>query len=214
MFVVRIKAFLKAASLSTAMLIVQAATAPRKSPPLNITQPSGDETRLSSFSGKVVAIEFFFVRSPHCLQLAQILNKLNGEFGSQGFQAIGVAFGPDASPGVLAHMVEYFKLTYPVGYTTSDQVDAYLGREGKETLRIPQMAIIDRNGAIRATSGRQGNPNLENEASLRALIQTLLHEKRNPLESGGRGARLGGNSEPGPHPLESVEDRSQLRTLL
>lgn len=186
MFRLRIKDLLQVASFSVATSLVQAATLPRKSPPLTITQSTGDETRLSSFSGKVVAIEFFFVRSPHCLQLAEMLNKLSREFGPQGFQAIGVAFGPDASPGVLAHLVEYFKLAYPVGYTTSDQVDAYLGREGKEIRTIPQMAIIDRSGTIRATSGSQGNRSLENDSSLRSLIQTLLHEKRSALEKRGK----------------------------
>lgn len=194
-------------SLGVATLMAQAATLPRKSPPLTVTQPSGDEIRLSNFSGKVVALEFFFVRSPHCLQLAKTLNKLEGEFGPQGFQAIGVAFGPAAGPGVLAHLVEYFKLTYPVGYATPDQVDAYLGREGKELLRIPQAVIIDRSGAIRAASGSRGDPALENESSLRALIQTLLHEKRSGLENGGSGAQPGSNSQSGPPLLDAVKDR-------
>jgi peroxiredoxin len=205
MFTLRIKSFL--ASLGLATFLGEAATLPRKSPPLTITQPSGNETRLSTFSGKVVAIEFFFVRSPHCLQLVEMLNKLNREFGPQGFQAIGVAFGPGAGPGILSHLVEYFKLTYPVGYTTSDQVDAYLGREGKEILRIPQMAIIDRNGVIRAMSGSHGNLTLENESSLRSLIQILLSEKRSPLETEGGGVRGENDGDPGTPPIEVVEDR-------
>jgi peroxiredoxin len=174
---------------------------------LTITQPSGDEIRLSSFSGKVVAIEFFFVRSPHCLQLVEMLNKLNREFGPQGFQSIGVAFGAGVSPGVLSHLVEYLKLTYPVGYATVDKVDAYLGREGKELLRIPQIAIIDRSGAIRATSGSHGSPVLENESSLRSLIQILLHEKRVPSENGGGGVRGESASNPWTPPVEGVEVR-------
>src|SRR5215467_8397011 len=120
----------------------------RKSPELVITQPNGLETRLSAFRGKVVAIEFFFVRSEHCLQLIEILNRLNREFGSHGFQPIAVVFGPDADPLVLDRMIRYFKLSYPVGYTTADKVDAFLGREGKEVLKIPQMVIIDGKGTI------------------------------------------------------------------
>jgi len=187
--------------------MVQAAALPRKSPPLTITQPSGAEIRLSSFSGKVVAIEFFFVRSPHCLQLIKTLNKLNSEFGPQGFQAIGVAFGPGADAGMLAQLTDYFKLTYPLGYTTSDRVDAYLGREGQEILKIPQMAIIDRRGDIRATSGSRGNPTIENEAALRATIQILLLEKKSALETGGNGGRLGSAREPGSPAIEIVKDR-------
>jgi len=180
MFGMQIQAFLAALALSAAATTVQAVTLPRKSPPLTITHPSGEEIQLSSFKGKVVAVEFFFVRSPHCLQLAGLLNKLESELAPQGFQAVAVAFGPGASSGILAHMIEYFKLTYPVGYATSSQVDEYLGREAKQILKIPQMVIVDRTGTIRATSGPQGDPTLENESSLRALLQRLLHENRSP----------------------------------
>lgn len=209
MFALRIRPFVEALALSATVLIAQAATLPRKSPPLTITQPSGEETQLSSFNGKVVAIEFFFVRSPHCLQVTQVLNRLNAELGPQGFQAVALAFGPDASPGILAHMVEYFKLTYPVGYTTSGQVDAYLGREQKQTLKIPQMVIVDRIGTIRATSGPQGDPALENESSLRALVQRLLQEKRSPPTNAGKEVRLGSETEAALFPAEAMEDRQR-----
>jgi cytochrome oxidase Cu insertion factor (SCO1/SenC/PrrC family) len=158
---------------------------PRKSPEFTITQASGQETQLASFKGKVVVLEFMFVRSPHCLQLVEMLNKLNGELGSRGFQPLAVAFGPNANEPVLAHLVDYFKVTYPVGYSSSDKVDAYLGRDGKEILKVPQMVVIDRKGVIRATSGTTGDPVLENESSLRAFVDTLLKEK----SSSGNGAR-------------------------
>lgn len=162
--------------LTAAVLVTQSSTVFRKSPEFTITQPSGVETRLSSFKGKVLAIEFLFVRSQHCLQLVEMLNKLNRELGSQGFQPIAVAFGPYADPVVLGRLVDYFKLTYPVGYVSARQVDAYLGREGKEILKVPQMVVVDCKGVIRAKSGSKGNPTLEDEASLRVLINALLRD--------------------------------------
>ena len=207
MLSLRIQAFLAALALSATAISAQAATLPRKSPPLTITHPSGEETTLASFNGKVVAIEFFFVRSPRCLQLAEILNKLESELGPQGFQAVAVAFGPDASPGILAHMVGYFKLTYPVGYATSSQVDAYLDREAKQILKIPQVVIVDRAGTIRATSGPQGDPTLENESSLRALVQKLVQEKNRPPTREGKGAWLGSEKEAGLLSAKTMEDR-------
>ena len=172
-----IKFIFEALTLNAVTLIVSPAALPRRSPPLTITEPSGAEIALSSFRGKVIAIEFFFVRSPRCLQLAQTLNKLNSDLGPQGLQALAVAFGPDAAPGILTRMVDYFKLSYPVGYTASNKVDAYLGRGGREMLKIPQMVIVDRSGMIRAVSGSQGDARIETESSLRVLIQTLLQEK-------------------------------------
>jgi hypothetical protein len=162
--------------LTPVVLVTLSSTVFRKPPELTITQPSGVETRLSSFKGKVLAIEFLFVRSQRCLRLVEILNKLNRELGSQGFQPIAVAFGPYADPVVLGHVMDYFKLTYPVGYVTADKVDAYLGREGKEILKVPQIVIVDCQGVIRAKSSPKGEPTLENESSLRALITTLLKD--------------------------------------
>src|SRR5690349_24934512 len=58
---------------------------PRRSPDLVITEPSGKQVMLSSFKGKVVALEFFFLRSAKCLNLVNTMNKLNAELGPRGF---------------------------------------------------------------------------------------------------------------------------------
>jgi hypothetical protein len=55
----------------------------------------------------------------------------------------------------------------------------YLGRKGNEILNIPQVVVIDRAGMIRATSGgKGGDPALEDENSLRNLIDGLLKKER------------------------------------
>lgn len=157
---------------------VPSTTVPRVSPEFIINQPSGRTTLLSSYKGKVVMMEFLFLRSEKCLNLARTMNKLNQELGSRGFQPVAIVFPApqsDASPGLVSYMADYFKLTYPVGYTNKENVDQYLGRQEKEFLRIPQIVIIDRKGMIRAQTGMD-NPQLENENSLRALIDGLLNE--------------------------------------
>lgn len=157
---------------------------PRKSPELKIAEPSGKTTLLSSFRGKVVVLEFLFVKSTHCARVAMTLNKLNGELGPRGLQSVGVAFdAPDPSKTggqLLPAMVENLKLTYPVGYAGREEVDSYLGRTGKEILAIPQVVVIDRNGVIRAITGDRTNPSLEDENSLRTLLEGLLKEGPHP----------------------------------
>jgi peroxiredoxin len=153
-------------------------TVPRISPELVINQPSGKTTLLSSFKGKVVMLEFLFLRSPKCLELAATMNRLHSEFASRGFQPVAIAFPApqsDANAILVDSMANYLKLSYPVGYSNKDAVDQYLGRGEKELLRIPQVVIIDRRGVIRAQTGMD-NPSLENEASLRAVIDGLLRE--------------------------------------
>jgi peroxiredoxin len=167
---------------------------PRKSPDFMIVEPSGKETTLSSFKGKVVVIEFLFLKSLHCIRAAQTLNRLHRDLGSQGFQAVGIVFGPDADVQRVNYLVEDFKLTFPVGYANLDKVDSYFARESNETLNIPQIVVIDRAGVIRAQSGKKGgSPTLENESSLRSLIDSLLKEE-SPKNAKGPGvARKKGN---------------------
>jgi len=161
---------------------------PRKSPEFTIYEPSGKQVLLSSFKGKVVMIEFLFLKSVKCLDLAKIMNNLNAELGPRGFQPIAIAFPApqsDANGPLVSYMVDYFKLTYPVGYTNKDNVDAYLGRAPRELLRIPQVVLIDRAGMIRAESGgHDGNLKLEEEDYLRTTIDSLLKENPPPQAPG------------------------------
>jgi AhpC/TSA family len=174
--------FAVVAILTASALVWSATPVPRPSPELAIAVPGGSTMQLSSLRGKVVVLEFLFVKSQHCLRVASMLNELHGEAALRGFQPVGLVFDP---PNANSHgelvpaMVDYFKLTYPVGYASKDVVDTYLGRSSNETLNIPQLVVIDRAGTIRAVSGgRGGNPTLEDAASLRKLIATLLEEGR------------------------------------
>jgi peroxiredoxin len=174
---------LASALLGLALLALELAVSaplPRTSPDFKIIPPGGNAALLSSFKGKVVVMEFLFVKSQHCLRVAQTLNTLQAELGSRGFQSIAIAFdAPNAAAtggDMLSQMIDYLRLTYPVGYATRADVDSYLGRSGNEILSIPQMVVIDRTGTIRAATGGQTNSTLENADSLRLLLEELLKE--------------------------------------
>jgi hypothetical protein len=150
------------------------APVPRKSPELKFTNPAGKEILLSSFNGKVIVIEFLLVRCPHCLRVVQMINSLQGELGSREFQPVIIAFDNKITGQVMTSFVDHFKLNCPVGYTSSDKVDAYLGRSAMERLQVPQIVVIDRTGIVRAQSGANGDPNLESLQSLKNLVDSLL----------------------------------------
>jgi len=150
-----------------------------RSPEFTISEPSGSNILLSALRGKVVVMEFFFLQSDHCMRVAKMLNKLNVELGPRGFQALGIVFDPPNAPDTRGQLVgpavEFFKLTYPIGYSNKADIDRYLDRKRGEVLNIPQIVVIDRTGIIRAASGAAGGDrSLEDEASLRELIQALL----------------------------------------
>ena len=72
--------------LAVSTVAVPVGPVPRQAPELSFFDPSGKAIALSKFKGKVVALEFFFFRSMHCVRVAQVLNQLNGDLGSRGFQ--------------------------------------------------------------------------------------------------------------------------------
>jgi peroxiredoxin len=159
-----------------AMWLVGAAPVPRQAPALTFSDLAGKQMQLASFKGKVVAVEFLLTRCPHCWRLAQTLTKLHRELGARGFQPLAIAFDPDLNGSEVSRFASLSGVSFPVGYATADQVDAFLGREAQQRFQVPQMAVIDRAGAIRAQSRPAREVNLENEGSLRSLIEGLLGE--------------------------------------
>jgi hypothetical protein len=91
---------------------------------------------------------------------------------------------------MVKDFTERFAVTYPVGYVSSETVDAYLGRGKTERMRVPQIVVIDRKGVIRAQSLPDGEKNLEDEQYLCNLLDGLLNEGQPPSDaSSRRGAR-------------------------
>ena len=166
--------------LLSAVSALSSPTLPRSSPEFRIEQPSGKTILLSSLKGKVVVLEFLFVKSQHCMRVARTLNQLQQELGPSGMQAVGIAFdAPNAAATggeYLEAMAAALNLSYPVGLAQTANVDAYLGRSGNEMLSIPQLIVIDRAGTIRAATGGRGNPSLEDAGALRTLIGGPLKE--------------------------------------
>jgi peroxiredoxin len=156
--------------------LVATGPVPRKSPEFTIVEPSGKETQLSSFKGKVVLIEFLLTNCPHCMRVSQTLTTLHKELGPRGFQPIAIAFDVNITGAGVTRFAQRFGITYLMGYTSSDNVDSYLGREPADRLQVPQIVVIDRAGVIRAQSPPRGDPNLEQENPLRYLINALLKE--------------------------------------
>jgi peroxiredoxin len=153
------------------------APVPRKSPDFNIVEPSGKLTSLSGLKGKVVVVEFLLTNCPHCMRVAKTIANLQWEFGPRGFQPVGIAFDNDLTGKTVAKFAQQLGLTYPIGASSSTEVDTYLGRAPAEHLMVPQIVVIDRAGVIRAQSRPMREGNLEDENYLRNLIDTLLKER-------------------------------------
>lgn len=171
-----------AAFLSLGISASAVSPVPRKAPEFTIVEPSGKQTLLSSFKGKVVVMEFLYTTCPHCQAASQVFNRLYKEMGPRGFQPVGIAFNDNAA--VLADsFVRQFNVAYPVGYTKPDAVLSYLGLSLMDRYVVPQIVVIDRKGMIRAQSAPLGDESLQNETTLRKLIDGLLKEGSNASHS-------------------------------
>ena len=160
-----------------------AAPVPRPSKEFTIILPSGQQKLLSSYRGKVVMMACMFTTCPHCQALSKIITKLQGELGSRGFQAVGVAFNDEvnttnaaANAKVTQNFISEFGVGFTMGYAPRPSVMSYLGLSDVERWVVPQVAIIDRKGVVRAQSAAGGTTDLQTETYLRKYLGELLDE--------------------------------------
>ena len=148
----------------------------RKSPEFVIKFVDGKQMLLSSLKGKVVALLMVHTTCPHCQHTSQVFTQLYQEYGARGFQPVDAAFNTMANMYV-ADFVKTYKIGYPVGYSSPEEVMAYLGFSIMERYSVPQIVWIDRKGNIRSqTQPTESDPQLYTEGYWRNMIETLLKE--------------------------------------
>ena len=150
---------------------------PRKTPEFTIVEPNGKQTLLTSYRGKVVVLGFFATTCVHCQNTAKVFNGLQEAFGSEGLQAIGIAFNADADAAKVTEFRRLYAPSFPVGLSKADTVLSYLGISVMERYVYPQVVLIDRKGMIRAQSDVKGTPELQDVTGLRPQIEKLLKER-------------------------------------
>ena len=177
-------------TLAGTLALQAAAPVPRPSKEFTIVLPSGQQKLLSSYRGKVVMMAFMFTTCSHCQALSKIITKLQGELGPKGFQAVGAVFNDDVNTPtagvnaqVTANFVSQFAAGFPVGYASQASVLSYLGHSDIERWVVPQIAILDRKGVVRAQSAAGGTDDLQTETYLRKYLGELLTEGKTATPS-------------------------------
>jgi thiol-disulfide isomerase/thioredoxin len=148
----------------------------RKSPEFVIKFVDGKQMLLSDLKGKVVALLMVHTTCPHCQHTSQVFTQFYNEYGARGFQPVDAAFNTMANMYV-ADFVKNFRIGYPVGYSSPEEVMAYLGYNIMERYTVPQIVWIDRKGNIRSQTPSAGDDQtLYTESYWRNMIETLLKE--------------------------------------
>lgn len=154
----------------------------RQAPDLTVVQPNGNKTTLASQKGKVVVLDFIFTTCPHCKVETEMLERIVRDMGPKGLQVLSVAVNDNAQL-MIPGFVEELHVPWPVGYAPRETLLNYQGFSEMDRWVVPQVIVIDRKGMIRAATPVQGDPNLQSETYMRALLTTLLNEKAAPLHT-------------------------------
>jgi peroxiredoxin len=158
-------------------------TLPRKAGEFTITEPSGKQTLLSSYRGKVIVLAFISTECPHCQKECEMLTSLYQEMKPKA-QMLAVAFNDNAAV-LVPNFIRDHGVVFPVGSTNKPEtVLGFMGFSVMDRPSVPQVVIIDKKGMIREQSdvravriGAKDNaPDLQNPVFLRNLINTLAAE--------------------------------------
>ncbi|MBM3767063.1 MAG: TlpA family protein disulfide reductase [Acidobacteria bacterium] len=161
------------AALALAALSLGGADIPRTAPDFQVRMTDGKDILLSSYKGKVVAIEFILTDCGHCQKASQTLNKLHRELGPQGFQPVAVAINNMANMFVN-DFVKQFNITYPVGFSPREPVLSFLQHDVMMSLMMPQLVIIDRKGVVRYQYAGNDRFFENEEKNLREILIPLI----------------------------------------
>ncbi len=157
--------------------LLPAATVPRQSPEFGFEVPGGKQVLLSQYKGKVVMLGFYLTTCPHCKDTVKVIEKLYREYGSRGFQPLGVCIN-DMAKMLTPDFIREQGATFPIGYGPRDSAYGYLQHPTMLQLYMPTVVMIDRTGKITAQyMGGDlifGRDLAERERNFRKIIEDML----------------------------------------
>lgn len=146
---------------------------PRKAEEFSFQTNEGKQILLSSERGKVVIMEFLYTTCPHCQHEAQLLSKLQKEYGPRGLQVLGCAYN-EMAVMLVPDFIKQNNVNFPVGFASRESVLHWMSFDPQLLVSVPQVAIIDRAGMIQAQTPPRSEVKFQQEEYLRPTIEHLL----------------------------------------
>ncbi|NDD63638.1 MAG: TlpA family protein disulfide reductase [Acidobacteria bacterium] len=136
-------------------------------PPANGAATAG-ELKLSSLTGRVVLLDVFSSKCPHCIDHAPHVAELYKTHRQKGFTVLGLATdSPDRATDVTS-FAKTAGIDYPVGFMSAEVMVYFLDRRNHG---VPQMVLFGRDGKM---ARRLIGWNEATGAELRAAIEAEL----------------------------------------
>ena len=101
------------------------------------------------------------------------MSRMQNDLASRGFQAVDIAFN-DNSDLLVSNFVKDQQTQFPVGWTTRDQVLAFLGISAVDRFVVPQLVLIDREGMIHYQTPPLGDEESYKEETIKKRVELLL----------------------------------------
>lgn len=152
---------------------------PVKELPTDAVWPVGDATTLASLKGKVVLLDFWATWCTPCLEAFPHINEWRKEFGSKGFEVVGVTryYGragvEEATPPVELEFLKGFIAKHGIDYSNA----IYVGQAAQMQFgatTLPTAVLIDRKGIIRYIEPGTSSSRI---AEMGEMIKKLVDEK-------------------------------------
>lgn len=102
----------------------------------------GHKVDIRDYRGKVVLINYWATWCGPCIQEIPSLNSLHDEFGSQGFEVIGMSID-QGGERVVAKMIERAGIKYPIVISSRKLERQFGGVYG-----VPTSFLVDRSGNV------------------------------------------------------------------
>jgi len=108
-----------------------------------VNQPKA--LKLSSLRGKVVLLDMFWSKCPHCEEHAPHIVEFYNQYKNRGLNIIGLATDPETELASVRQFMAKAKISYPVGFLTTI-VRAYYG--DSHDSGVPQMVLFGSDGKM------------------------------------------------------------------
>ena len=134
-------------------------------PPIQVVTTSGQHVSLANYRGYVLILDFFATWCVPCRDSIPHLIGLNGRYGNQGLQILGMSVDEDS--GDVKHFIAEKRINYPVAVTSEDLQADYGLRS------VPTNVVINKKGiVVEKFSGY----NEQIGRNIEALVKKLLTE--------------------------------------
>lgn len=151
------------------------ARTPRPVVDMPIPAPGGKQINLKQYRGKVVLLALITTTCTECIQSVEIFNRLQKDFGPQGFQMVAAAVNLTAKDDVGPFM-ERYKVGFPMGYLDKAGTMRVADVPGDKRPYVPIVIFIDRAGVVRFQYFGNDAVMKDEEKSLRAIVDGMVKQ--------------------------------------